>query len=133
MIKINWSEVEATKNQLLRNGATDSFEMMIIIFYHTKHDCDKIQIQLGSLEKTLFEICANLDVKGIFLYDAAMKKPYFKVQEADRVNELEEVPSSGHAFVITEFNKMSPRARHVWVKIAISQQQHYIKEESLLI
>lgn len=126
MIKIDWSEVEATKDQLLRSGATDSFEMMIIVFYHDKHDCDKIQVRLANLEAALFEIGSNESVKGVFIYDVAMKKPYFKCQEPDRVSALEVVPTSGHPNVLTEFDKMSPEAREVWVDIAMSQQQHYV-------
>lgn len=127
MVKINWSEVEATKDQLLRSGATDSFEMMIIVFYHSKHDCDRVQVRLANLEQALFDIVANSDVKGVFLYDAAMKKPYYKAQEADRVSELETAPVSGHPSVLAEFDKMTPEARDVWLEISMSQQAHHVQ------
>jgi len=128
MIRINWSEVESVKTQLLRGGATDSHEMTVIIFYHNRSDCDKLQIQLAELEEALFDIGSNHNVKGLFLYDLAMKKPYLKCEEVDRASALESVPLSGHPSVVTSFGKMSPEARDVWIEIAIAQQQHYVNE-----
>lgn len=126
MIKIDWSEVDATKNRLLQSGMTDSYEMMIIVFYHNRIDCDKIQVRLANLEEAFFEIGSNESVKGIFLYDITMKRPFYKCQEPDRVSALESVPNSGHPHVLTDFGSMSPEARDVWVEIAIAQQQHYV-------
>lgn len=125
MIKIDWSEVEATKDRLLRSGMTDSYEMMIIVFYHDKLGCDKIQIRLANLEQALFDIGSDENVKGIFLYDVTMRKPFFKCQEPDRVSALEAVPNSGHPNVLLDFRDMSPEARDVWLEIAIAQEQHY--------
>jgi len=129
MIRINWSEVESVKTQLLRGGAADTLEMIVIIFYHNRSDCDKLQIKLEQLEEVLFDVGSNQNVKGVFLYDLAMKKPYLKCEEVDRTSALESVPLSGHPNVVTEFGKMSPEARDVWVEIAIAQQQYYVNEE----
>jgi len=126
MIHINWGEVEATKVKLFRSGATNSFELVIIVFYYSKSTCDKIPIKLGQLEKLLFDIGDNQDVKGIFLYDIEMKKPYLKCEEPNHVNALEIAPSSGHPGVILEFDKMSPEGRDVWLEIAFSRLQHYV-------
>jgi len=128
MIRINWSEVEATKVRLLQSGATDSLEMIVIIFYHNKSDCNKIQIKLGQLEQALFDLGSNSEVKSIFLYDLAMKKPYLKCEEQERTSGLEAIPISGHHSIITEFGKMSPEAKDVWLDIAMSQQHHYVNE-----
>ncbi|MEE8113312.1 MAG: hypothetical protein V3T23_03050 [Nitrososphaerales archaeon] len=128
MIRINWREVEDTRTRLLRDGATDSLEMVVLFLYHNKSDCDKVQIQLGQLQKSLFELSSNEFIKGIFLYDLAVKKPYLKCEEPDRVSIVEAVPSSGHPNVIAEFGKMSPEAKDVWLEIAMSQQQHYVSE-----
>jgi hypothetical protein len=128
MIKINWSEVEATKAKLFRDGATDAFEMVVIVLYYTKSECDKIQIRLGQLEESLFDLGGDKDVKGIFLYDIEMKKPYLKCEEPDRVSALETVPNSGHPNILLEFNRMSPAGRSVWVEIALSRLQHYISQ-----
>lgn len=128
MIKINWSEVEATKAKLFRDGATDAFEMVVIVLYYTKSECDKIQIKLGQLEESLFDLGGDQDVKGIFLYDIEMKKPYLKCEEPDRVSALETVPNSGHPNILLEFNRMSPAGRSVWVEIALSRLQHYISQ-----
>ena len=128
MIRINWSEVEATKAKLFRDGATDAFELVVIVFYYTKSKCDKIQIRLGQLEASLFDLGGNQDVKGIFLYDIEMRKPYLKCEEPNRVSALETVPSSGHPNVLLEFNKMTPEGRDVWLEIALSRLQHYISQ-----
>lgn len=129
MIRINWSEVEATKIKLLRGGATDSLEMIVIIFYHNKSDCDKLQIRLGQLEQVLFDLGSDDNIRGVFLYDIAIKKPYFRCEESERGSGIEAMPVSGHPNVIVEFGKMSPQAKDVWLEIAMSQQYHYISEE----
>jgi hypothetical protein len=129
MIRINWSEVEATREQLLRDGATKSFEMVVIVFYHSKSECDKIQVRLGQLEESLFTIANNNDVKGVYLYDVEMKKPYLKCEEQERANALERVPSSGHPNVLLEFNQMHPEGRGVWVDITIVSLQYYMQED----
>lgn len=126
MIRINWDEVEAIKNQLLSKGATYALELVVIVFYHNKPDSDKIQIYLGQLEESLYQIGEDANVKSVFLYDITLKKPYLKCEEPDRVSALESVPNSGHPDVLAEFGKMSPEARDVWVEIAMSQQQHYV-------
>ena len=126
MIRINWSDVEATKNKLLQNGANNSFELIIMILYHKRQECDRVQIRLEDLERALFEIGSNRDVKGIFLYDISLKVPYLKCEEPDQVNDLETVPNSGHPNILIDFNNMSPEARDVWIEIALAQQQHYV-------
>jgi len=128
MIRIDWDEVEATKAKLLREGATDALEMVVIVLYYTKSECDKIQIRLGQLEKSLFDLGGNEDVKGIFLYDIEVRKPYLKCEEPNRVSALETVPNSGHPTILLEFNKMPPEGRDVWVEIALSKLQHYISQ-----
>lgn len=127
-IRINWSEVGAMKAKLLRDGATDAFEIMIIVFYYTKPECDRFQVELGQLEESLFELGGNQNVKGIFLYDVDMRRPYLKCEEPDRVSALESVPNSGHPNILLEFNKMTPQGRDVWVEIALSRLQHYISQ-----
>lgn len=130
MIRIDWSEVEAAKNRLLQSGATEALEMIVIIFYHDKMESDKIQIRLGQLEHVLFNLSSNKKVKGIFLYDSTMTKPYLKCEEAAKASGMsEEVPNSGHCSVVADFGKMSPEARDVWLEIAFSQQQHYVSEK----
>lgn len=128
MIRINWSEIEATKAKLFRDGATDAFELIVIVFYYSRSKSDKIQVRLGQLEQSLFDIGDNQDVRGIFLFDIEMKKPYFKCEEPNRVNVLETVPSSGHPNILLEFDKMSPEGRDVWLDIALSRLQHYISQ-----
>ena len=128
MIRINWSEVEATKFRLLQSGATDSLEMMVIVFYHNKSDCSKLQIKLGELEKVLFDLGSDENVRGVFLYDIGIKKPYFRCEESLRGSGIETVPVSGHPNVIIDFNKMSPEAKNVWLEITMSQQYHYVNE-----
>lgn len=128
MIKINWSEVQATKERLLRDGATKSFEMIVIVLYYTKSECDKLQITLGELESVLFDLGGNDDIKGVFLYDIDMKKPYLKCEEPERVNSLETVSNSGHSNILLEFNNMSAEGRDVWLEIAMSKLQHYINQ-----
>ncbi len=126
MIRINWDEVEATKAKLFREGATDAFEMVVVILYHTKSKCERIQIRLGQLERSLFDLGDDHNVKGIFLYDIGMKRPYLKCEAPERVNILETVPNSGHPNILLDFNQMSPEGREVWVEIALSRLQHYI-------
>jgi len=130
MIKINWSEVEAVKVKLLQGGATDSLELLVIVFYHNTPSCDKINIQLGQIEKVLFELGSNDQVKGVCLYDITMKKPYFQCEEPTRINGLETIPNSGHHNIVLEFDKMSDEARDVWLEIALAQSQHYVGRES---
>jgi len=129
-IRINWVEVEATKTRLLHNGATNSFEMMIIVLYYSKSTCDKIQIKLGQLEAFLYDLGSDQNVKGIFLYDVEMKQPYLKCEEPNRVNILESVPNSGHPNILLEFNKMTTEARDVWTEIAFAELQHYVCQEA---
>lgn len=129
MIRINWSEVEDTKNKLLRSGVTDAMEMVIIIFYHNKLESDKMQIRLNQLEKVLFDLGANAAIRSLFLYDLAMKRPFLKFEEAQRASVGEEIPTSGHCSVVAEFGKMSPEAKDVWLEIAWAQQQHYVSEQ----
>tara|TARA_S200002703_G_C3744410_1_gene228995 strand:- start:623 stop:1015 length:393 start_codon:yes stop_codon:yes gene_type:complete len=128
MIRINWSEVEATKIKLLRGGATDSLEMIVIIFYHSKSDCDKLQIRLGQLEQVFFDLGSNEDIRSIHLYDIAIKKPYFRCEESERGSGIETVPVSGHPNVVMEFSKMSQQAKDVWLEITMSQQYHHVSE-----
>ena len=125
-VKINWNDVEATKVRLFREGATEAFEMVVIVLYHTKSECDKIPIRLGQLERSLFDLGDDQNIKSIFLYDISMKQPYLKCEALERVNILETVPNSGHPNILLEFNEMSPEAREVWVEIALSRLQHYI-------
>ena len=126
MIKIDWDEVEATKAKLFREGKNDAFEMVVIILYHKRSECEKIPIRWGQLEKSLFDLGDDQSIKGIFLYDIGMKQPYFKCETPERANILETVPSSGHPSVLLEFKDMSPEGRAVWVEIALSRIQHYI-------
>lgn len=128
MIRINWTEVEATKAKLLREGASDAFELVVIVFYYTKSKCEKTKIRLDQLERFLFDLEDNQDIKGIFLYDIEMKKPYLKCEEPNHVSALETVPNSGHPNVLLDFNKMSPEARDVWLEIAVSNTQHYLDQ-----
>lgn len=128
MIKINWNEVEATKTKLFRDGATKDFALVVIILYNSKSECQRENITLKELEQFLFDIGSDQDVKGVFLYDLEMKKPYFKCEEPDRVNVFESVPNSGHSNVLVEFKEMLPEARDVWTEIAIANAQHYISQ-----
>jgi len=128
MIRINWTEVEATKNKLLREGATSSLEMVVMILYHSHSEVNKIEITLDQLEESLFDICNDKDVKSIFLYDAQIKKPYLKCEAHTRVSALERVPNSGHPNIIAELQGMSPEARDVWHQIAIASAQYYISQ-----
>jgi len=66
VIRINWSEVEVTKIRLLQSGATNSLEMMVIVFYHNKSDCSKLQIKLGELEQVLFDLGSDEHVRAFF-------------------------------------------------------------------
>ncbi len=127
MIRINWSEVEAAKNRLSRDGATGSFQMVIIILYHSKSSADRKQIKLGELEASLFAIASDQDVKAVFLYDIEMKKPYLKCEAIEHANVLETVPLSGHPGVLLEFDNMSPQGRDVWVDITLAELQHYVR------
>jgi hypothetical protein len=102
--------------------------MVIIILYHSKSECDKVQVTLDQLEESLFEIGSNRDVRGIFLYDVEIKKPYLKCEEPDRASALESVPNSGHPNILIELKGMSPEARDVWTDIAIASAQHYISQ-----
>jgi len=126
MIKINWDEVEAAKTKLFREGATDAFEMMVVVMFHSRSECEKIQVRLGQLEQSLFDLGENQNIRGIFLFDIAMKHPYLKCESPDRINVLETVPSSGHPNILLDFNKMSPEGRDVWLEIALSRLQHYM-------
>ncbi len=128
MIRINWTEVEATRAKLFREGATDAFELVVIVFYYSRSKCDKIQIRLGQLEQSLFDIGGDQDVKGIFLFDIAMGKPYLKCEEPDRVSALETVPNSGHPDIVKDFGKMTPEGKDVWIEIALAELQHYISQ-----
>lgn len=129
MIRINWDEVEATKAKLFREGATEAFEMVVVVLYHTRSECDKIQIRLGQLEKSLFDLGDDNNVRGVFLFDVAMKHPYLKCEEPERANHLETVPNSGHPNILLDFKSMSPEGRDVWVEIALSRLQHYISHQ----
>lgn len=126
MIRINWDEVEATKAKLFREGATEAFEMVVVVLYYSKSKCDKIPIRLGQLERSLFDLGDDHNIKGVFLYDIGMKQPYLKCESPDRASILETVPNSGHPNILLDFNKMSPEGRDVWVEIAFSRLQHYI-------
>jgi hypothetical protein len=128
MIKINWAEVHAAKTKLFSDGETNSFEMVIIVLYYSKSECDRIQITLDQLEQALFDIGSNRDVKGVFLYDIDLKKPYLKCEEPDRANVLESVPNAGHPNVVKEFNEMTAEARDVWAKITIANVQHDVSQ-----
>lgn len=127
MIKIDWGEVEDTKERLRREGATNSFQMVIIVLYHSKSGADRVKIRLEQLEAELFSVANNSDVKSIFLYDVEMKKPYLKCEEADRANILETVPQSGHPQILLEFDEMPPEGRDVWLDITLAEVQHYLK------
>lgn len=130
MIRIDWNEVEAAKSRLLQSGATEAMEMVIIVFYFNKLDSDKIQVRLGQLEKALWNLSSNRQVKGIFLYDATLTKPFLKCEAVEKTTGLGEVvPNSGHCSIVADFGKMSPEARDVWLEIAFSQQQHYVSEQ----
>jgi hypothetical protein len=129
MIRINWDEVEATKAKLFREGATEAFEMVIVVLYHTRSECDKIQIRLGQLERSLFDIGDNNNVRGIFLFDVGMKHPYLKCEEASRASHLETVANSGHPNILLDFKSMSVEGRDVWVEIALARLQHYISHQ----
>jgi hypothetical protein len=126
MIRIDWSEVEAVKNKLLRSGAAETLEMAVIVFYHHKSECDKMQIKLHQLEEILFKLSSDRQTKGIFLFDITMRKPFLRYEESERTGVGEEVPNSGHRSVVADFSKMSPEAKSVWLEIAFAQQHHYV-------
>ena len=128
MVRINWEEVTAAKDKLLRDGATDTFELVIIIFYYSRSECDKVQVQLGQLEQALYDIVDDQNIKGVFLFDAQIKKPYLRCEGPDRVNALETVPSHGHPNIVLEFDKMSPESRDVWLEITLAGLQHHIRQ-----
>lgn len=131
MIKINWVEVEATKAKLFREGATEAFEMVVVVLYYNRSECEKIQIRLGQLESSLFDLGDDQDIKGIFLFDLGMKHPYLKCEAPERANVLETVPNSGHPNVLLDFHTMSPEGRNVWLEIAFSRLQHYISYQGV--
>ena len=126
MIRINWDEVEATKAKLFREGATNAFEMVVVILYHSRSECEKIQIRLGQLERSLFDLGDDQNIRGLFLYDVHMKQPYLKCEAPDRASILETVPNSGHPNILLDFHDMSPEGRDVWLEIALSRLQHYM-------
>ena len=128
MVRINWEDVTATKEKLFRDGATDAFELTIVVFYYSKSECDKVHIHLGQLEEALFDIVDDQNVKGIFLFDAQIQKPYLRCEGPDRVNALESVPSTGHPNILLEFDKMSQEGRDVWIEITLAGLQHYISQ-----
>lgn len=128
MIRINWDEVELVKTKLFRSGATDAFEMMIIIFFNTKSRCDKRPVTLGDLEKTLFDLSGDENIKGLFLYDIAVKQPYLKCEKLSHVNAVETVPDSGHLNVLSDFGNMTSEGRDVWMEIMMSELQHYMDQ-----
>lgn len=125
MIKINWTEVTNLKTLLQRQGATDEFELVVMILYHAKQESDRMRVQLDDLEELLFSIESDRKVRGVFLYDIDIKKPFLRFREDENVSPLESIPNSGHPNVILEFGKMSPEARDVWMEITYAKiQQH---------
>ena len=121
MIKINWAEVSKLKSLLKRQGEEDTYELVVMILYHNSQDSDRIQVALEQLEQLLFSLESDRRVRGLFLYDLELQRPFLRFQEAEQVNALETVPSSGHPGVIRDFNEMPPEARQVWVDITYSK------------
>jgi len=117
MIKINWTEVSNLKTLLQSQGATSNFELVVMILYHSQTESDRVRVQLEDLDGLLFSIESDRRVRGVFLYDTEIKKPFLRFREAEQVSSLEITPDSGHPNVVLEFNKMSPEARDVWVEI----------------
>lgn len=126
MIKINWTEVANLKTLLKRQGATKGFELIVMILYHAQQESDRIRIQLDNLEELLFSIESDRNVRGIFLYDLDIKKPFLRWREEERINPLETIPHSGHPNIILEFNDMPVMAKKVWVEITYVQLQQYL-------
>ena len=126
MIKIVWTEVTNLKSLLKRQGQNDSYELVVMVLYHGSSDSSRIQVELGNLEDLLFGIESDRRVRGVWLYDTDLQRPFLRFQEAEHVNALETVPSSGHPNVILDFNKMSPGARRVWVDITYSKLQQHL-------
>lgn len=126
-LRINWDEVSALKTRLMRSGATHNFELVIIVFYNTKAECDKIKVKLSQLERSLFDIGDNRDVSGVFLYDVQIRHPYWKCERMESNPASENIPSSGHSNVILEWNNMSRECRDVWFNITMQQLAQYME------
>jgi hypothetical protein len=127
MIKINWTEVSNLKTLLQRQGATSGFELVVMILYHAKLESDRIRVQLEDLEGLLFSIESDRRVRGVFLYDVEIKKPFLRFREPELVSPLESIPNSGHPDVVLEFGKMSPEARDVWMEITYVQLLQHLQ------
>lgn len=128
MIKINWNEVDNFKNFMLRQGASDSLELSIIILYHGKRDSERLQIKLGSIGPALYNISENNHVRGVYIYDLECKKAFLRFCSANKVNNLETVPVSGHPNILLEFNGMTPECKDVWLDITEAALQQYLTE-----
>lgn len=126
MIRVNWDEVEAVKTKLFREGASENFELIVVIVYHNESKFEKISIKLIQLDKTLFTISEDKNVKAAYVYDITLKVPYLKCEAPDKVNVFETVSNLGHEGVLRDFNKMPEDEKAVWLEITLARIQHYL-------
>jgi len=126
MIKIDWSQIKNLKLLLLRQGYTNESDVMVMIMYRHHRDSQRTSVKLGQLDRLLFDIESNLNVVGIYLFDAEFKKPLWRMRAISHQDLLENIPSSGHPNILKEFINMMPEQRKVWLDIAIAQMSKYL-------
>lgn len=127
MIKIDWNQIKSLKLHLLREGFTENTDVMLMIFFQGEADSKKIKTTLGKLDKVLFDAVANPLVSGVFLFDADVKRPLWRIKEQNKTSVLETAPSSGHHTIIRDFLKMSHEERDVWLDITLASAMHHME------
>ena len=130
MIKINWSDVENFQGLMQRQGVAESQEFSIIILYNGKRDSERYQVKLSSIQTTLWDISADKQVRGVYVYDLECQRAYLRFLSKNQVSTLEVAPASGHPQVLLEFGNMTPESRDVWLDITEAALQQYLMTEA---
>ena len=123
-------EIKSLKQHLQRLGLTEETEMMLLVFYKDQAESQRIKVKLNRLDRLLFDAESNPQVTSVFLFDAEVKRPLWRIKAEETSNNgFEAIPTTGHPEVIREFATMSQEKRDTWVDIMVASIQQYMANE----
>lgn len=129
LLRINWTQIRGLKEHLARQGFHPESELMIMTLYRGV-DPVKTRIKFENLQNFLFEIDADPNLIGVFVFDSKSNKPLWSAKAAEREESLESIPTSGHPTIVTEFKNMKAEQKQVWIDITTSAIQSYLDKEA---